>query len=111
MDSLKHRSTDERHCGDKAAKDVLDHTSGESHYDTAKDFYDFIEDEVGKGRDREKCLMHCMRAYALEQDPRKTPWSDDTAPSAVTDIEEAGDDSISIGGIRLDVHQENEAPE
>jgi hypothetical protein len=87
-------------------RDVLDHTGGESHYATAKNFYDYIEDETARGRDRERCLMHCMRAYSLGQDPRNTPWIDDTMPTGDAGVDKSDQDSISIGGIRLEVHDD-----
>ncbi|MDQ7826620.1 MAG: hypothetical protein RDV48_27705 [Candidatus Eremiobacteraeota bacterium] len=83
-------------------RDVMEHVDGESNYKVAMNFYDFIEEETAKGRDREQCLKHCMRAYTMEMDPRNVAWSDDSAQEA-KGIVESGDDSVSIGGIRLKV--------
>lgn len=88
-------------------REVLEHVGGESQYDVAKSFYDFIEEEVGKGREREKCLKHCMRAYALEQNPRMTPWSDDSIPSGTEGTIEVCGNNINIGGIKLDIRQDD----
>jgi hypothetical protein len=94
-----------KNCGSLA--ELLDKVGGEEHFDVAADFFDFIDAELPRGRTREDLLKHCMRAYALGQDPRKTPWIDEHAPQTSSDVKAADEEGmIDIGGIKLEVNEE-----
>lgn len=87
-------------------KDLVEIVQGETHFDVAENFFDYMDEQKVYGKSREDMLKHCMRAYTLGTDPRLTPWVDENAPqepARVENVEETGE--VNIGGIRLDVNK------